>query len=148
MNPLRSLYGGSDRPQHLAINTLATASLTGVAVAFCLHGMPYAVAAPIGCRLFELWASPDRDLQENRKVQGYWGTFGRRVKHHSPYSHSLPLGTPIRLLYGFWFALPCVMVFPMWALWFVLGAIASDFAHFALDIGPRLSWRQVLTGKK
>lgn len=134
MNPLRTLYGGSSRDEHLLLNLSATAAMTGVAVACLKHGMPCAISAPIGCLLMEHWASPDRDLQENRKVRGYWGKYGDRVKHRSRFSHSLLFGTPLRLVYGFWFALPCVVVFPLWSLAFVLGCVASDCAHYALDI--------------
>jgi hypothetical protein len=147
MNPLRALYGGSDRAHHLALNNLIACSLCGIAGAVYIHGMPWLLAAPFGCWIHERWASPDRDLQENRKVRGYWGKYGDRVKHRCRYSHSLLIGTPLRLLYGYWFALPCVVAFPLPSLAFVAGCIASDCAHYALDFNKHFRPLDAIVGK-
>ena len=148
MNLLAKLYGGSSRDEHLLLNLSVTAAMTGVAIAWLKHGIPFALAAPLGCLLMEHWASPDRDLQENRVAKGYWEWYGRRVKHRSKWSHSLLIGTPLRLLYGFWFALPCLVVFPWWSLAFVVGAIASDCAHYLLDLNKDWGVREAIFGRR
>ena len=169
MTPLRTQYGGSDRPHHLALNrdvTRATTSASRIAAGGVLllgiwqgwgiidtfiSVLSALILAPIACRTQELWASPDNDEAENWKRRHpfsarYWWLYGVLVHHRSVWSHSV-LGTATRCLYGYWpglllLWLPSSVWMPIMGAWLV-GCIASDAAHYALDIGPRLTWRQV-----
>ncbi|MEM6838846.1 MAG: DUF2227 family putative metal-binding protein [Cyanobacteria bacterium P01_C01_bin.120] len=156
---LSDIYGGSNRTQHLALNADVVKDLTiasriaagGVlvlgiwqqwgSVDVLLRCLCALTLPPVACRTQELWASPDRDLQENRgkglgKYANYWYLYGRTVKHRSIWSHSA-LGTACRCLYGYWPALgllllPGAVWMPIFGAW-MIGVIASDVAHYALD---------------
>lgn len=149
MNPLAKLYGGSSARHHLKLNADIAAISAGFVGAFCIWAgaaSPW-LAAPLGVWAMERWASPDRDLQENRTVRGWWEWYGDRVKHRSRWSHSLLFGTPIRLLYGF---APVVLLLPFFASrvgCFVLGCVVSDLAHYALDINQEWGLREAMIGR-
>jgi uncharacterized metal-binding protein len=138
----------SGRKEHLAANA-KTALQMGrftfglyLALAFgsvlpWWHCLPAGLLAYSACGLMEHWASPDRDLEENRKwslSKAYWWFYGGRVDHRSIWSHSLLLGLPVRLLWGFWpVLLPIGLLAPTWLAPVLIGAIASDYTHLRLD---------------
>lgn len=145
---LRDFYGGTVRRHHLRCNQhmtyLVAAAVTAVWASFWMDGynpLPFMFASPIFCRLQETWASPDRDEEESRKSPSlYWLWYGKAVKHRSIFSHSLLVGTPFRFVYGFlpiwllvWFQMSFSGALAL-TCWAAIGAIASDLAHYALDV--------------
>ena len=146
---LQRLYKGSNRRHHLKLSRHLTYACIGCTTIIIFHlqaiyifeqpwrlGLLYIVS--LFCWLQELWASPDRDLQENRNGFNYWHPYGRYVKHRSPWSHSLTLGTTTRFIYGYWplvslfQVLPVSTSIPVVGLAF-LGSLISDAGHLALD---------------
>jgi uncharacterized metal-binding protein len=82
----------------------------------------------------EGWATADRDIEERRKHPSwYWLPYGRMVRHRSRWSHG-PLGTLVRLAYGWWWLLwPLCSIAPEMAGAFVLGCVVNDAGHLLLD---------------
>lgn len=151
----------SGRPEHLTANALAC---TAILIIAQREGTPLiGMVCAAACALVEIMATPDVDLAENRKKQrrehwlwewyrvSYWGPFGLRVAHRSRWSHSLALGLPLRLIYGFWWAaVPVVMLWQQGVIsweevWFwgqvvAIGAAASDATHYAMDTINPVRW--------
>jgi len=174
MTTLRAQYGGSDRPHHLALNrdvTHATTTASRIAaggvlllgismqwgvVDATISVLSALILPSIACRTQELWASPDNDEAENWErrhpfATRYWWLYGALVKHRSVWSHSV-IGTATRCLYGYWpglalLWLPSSVWMPILLAW-LAGCAVSDCAHYALDMGPRLTWRQVFIGSR
>lgn len=140
---LSKFMGGSDRPQHLLLNRIVAVIITAADIALTQN--PVGLITGLACLLMEWWATPDRDIEHKRGQR-----FGHRwwliyewfiPNHRHPLSHSLLLGLPLRLLWGTW---PLLLMYlsqdPLWEIlqtpWMVrvlLGAIASDCCHYALD---------------
>ena len=126
---LRRIFGGSDRPHHLACNFWAAMLFLPVILV-----TPWAALSLMACLAHEGWASPDRDIEERKaNPYWYWLPYGRMVSHRHWASHGLIIGTVIRFLYGWWFIL---FLWPvnaaMVVAWFT-GCLVSDIAHWALD---------------
>ena len=146
---LRRIYKGTSREHHKRLNFHTAIFLLGIAIAVFLSSHDLAVFSMyFGCLIQEDWARPDRDEQEHCNIRGYWGWYGDWVKHRNRWSHSLLFGTPARLAYGYWFATPTAIVWPIPAMWFVAGAIAADCAHYALDINKHWGVKDAIFGKK
>lgn len=158
--PLRRLYGGSDRPHHLAIATSASMPVAvmayynpGVEVMGLWLQMPHDwlwLVASVACYSHEWWATADRDEQEkrlpktargwakrtwsDRLINWYWWQFGK-IPHRSSLSHGLFVGTAIRLAYGWWWLLwPLWMVYPPVVVAWCAGALVADLVHLLLDL--------------
>jgi hypothetical protein len=130
---LRRLYGGTNRPQHLRLSRHLALALT---LGLLFYAPPHlALVAGLGCICMEGWATADRDLEPRRKNPSwYWLPYGRMVKHRSRWSHG-PLGTLVRLAYGWWWLLwPVYALEPTVAGAFVLGCVVADLGHLALDL--------------
>jgi len=136
MTPLRKLYGGTNRPQHLRLSRHLALAILGGGLFHWPHHADLVIAAAVACICMEGWASSDRDLEENRKPPSwYWLPYGRMVKHRSLWSHGLLIGTVVRLIYGWWWLLvPLWMASPplFWA--WCGGALVNDLGHLALDL--------------
>ena len=133
-NPLRRLFGGSDRPHHLAMSTAAAMPVAALAY----HYGWLCLVSSVACLSHEWWATSDRDMEENRKWwwgHWYWLPYGLVVPHRSWASHGLFIGTAIRLAYGWWWLLwPLWLVYPPVALAWCGGALVADVAHWLLDL--------------
>lgn len=102
-------YLNSNRSGHLAAATAASVLTTGAAIATGNLGL--LISAPC-VYLWEKAASPDRDIKLKpgsfRKnptkylYRIYWRRYTKIVGHHRSFlSHSIPVGTAIRLAYVF-----------------------------------------------
>jgi len=127
---LRRIYGGSNRPHHLRFNSFVA---FWVALAAIAH--PLALVAAIGCWSHERWASPDRDVEDDKTYsEPYWLPYGWAMKHRSFWSHGLIVGTAIRFVYGWWPMLFFLDTFPELIIAWIVGCLISDFAHLLLDL--------------
>jgi uncharacterized metal-binding protein len=157
-NPLRWIFGGSDRRHHLRMSRVVADALaalgtyynpkTEIAIlGFTLHlEMPHGglwlVAAGF-CFAHEVWATADRDVEHKRKRPNpYWVPYDALVKHRGFFSHGIVIGTIARLAYGwFWLVAPLVYLAMGGSLIaqgllsaIAVGAIANDLGHWLLDI--------------
>lgn len=104
MIALKSLLN-SNRSGHLF-----AAAVTALAI------FPFHPITAVSVFLWELFATCDMDLAENRRPKrlpsklwvGFWYPWGKLVKHRSFLSHSLLIGTPLRLVYVL--AIPVVLL--------------------------------------
>jgi uncharacterized metal-binding protein len=153
-NPLRRVFGGSNRAHHLALSQAIAIALALMAYHhphLTLGGQVWAMphrslwlASAASCALQELWATSDRDEEYKRVPRGfwqrlghwYWLPFGLMVKHRSRWSHGPVLGTVVRAAYGWPWLLLLVVLSP-WPVGLgaaiALGFLANDFGHLALD---------------
>lgn len=171
---LSKLLGGSNRSQHLPANYIAAGIITAADLFITLNipdslalelwqwsltvpipslGDPsLALVTGLSCLAVERWAWPDRDIEHKRSNKGfhqYWLLYEKLIPYHRhPLSHSLLWGLPLRLLWGFWplLLLPFMgySVSMLVLARAVIGAIASDCAHYTLD---GFSLAEMITGK-
>lgn len=139
----------SNRPQHLAVNTIAALSLIA---ADCLLFNPdtTSLISGVSCIIMERWASPDRDIERQRRlsIPGlYWRIYAAFIpRHRHPYSHSLIPGLILRTLWGFW---PLLLIAPHDAplpivARVLFGITISDITHLSMD---GYSFIQIAIGK-
>jgi uncharacterized metal-binding protein len=148
--PLRRVFGGSNRPHHLAMSRFIAGALAGVGLftpaPVLFPSRSLWVLAAIACYAHEWWATSDRDFTENCKAQGFtywwWIPYGRAVKHRGLLSHGLVIGTAIRVAYGWWPLLLLLgglwLTFPVLVAWVAaamgLGMFVNDLGHLLLDL--------------
>lgn len=97
---------GSSRPGHLFASGCVG---LGVCVYGIATGSPWWAMVGAVVPLWEWACTPDVDLAENRNrsrgsffwrlVCSFWYPYGELTPHRSRFSHSLLIGTPLRLLY-------------------------------------------------
>jgi uncharacterized metal-binding protein len=134
--PLRALYGGTNRPNHLRLSLHLALVSTAWGIYHYPSDWPLWLMSGVACYAQELWATADRDLEENRKRPcWYWLPYGRKVRHRGWASHGLVVGTVIRLSYGWWWWLVPLWGFsPPLAMAWCGGALLNDMGHLALDL--------------
>lgn len=124
-----------------SIATVITATvLTGAAIAAVQTAGLEVMAAPIGS-LAGLLLSPDLDLGEKGNLSHHyvkrhagclagaiwtavWWPYGRILSHRSFISHSIVMGTALRIMYI------ALLTFPAWKLWAALVATESFWWWF------------------
>ena len=129
-NIIRFPFGNSNRSGHLRMSRCA-AAIACLSMFYHTQDPILSIICAIGCIHMEAWASADRDQAE----KGYWALYDSWFKHRSFWSHSLVVGTGIRLLYGYWGA-PFMMLWlapPIGVAW-IAGALTNDLGHLILDI--------------
>jgi uncharacterized metal-binding protein len=145
-NPLRWLYGGSNRLHHLRLSSTLSGALAtlaplnpGIELGGYWWQFPHGglwLAAAIACYSQEWWATADRDIEPSRSWwwgHWYWLPFGG-IRHRNRLSHGLIVGTGIRLVYGWWWFLPVLWLLSPWAaVAWCLGALVNDVGHIFLD---------------
>lgn len=148
----RNVVYKSDRSGHLA-----AAAVAGLCIALF---NPLAGAIVFG---WELLATPDLDLSENRKGSNLiewlwilpWKPYGWMIKHRHSFSHSLLIGTPFRFCYV---ALLLYMASKLlswdteylaglntWAFFILKCGWVADSIHLTKD---RFSLIEILLGKQ
>ena len=128
---IRHIMGGTSRTEHLNLN-FCVGIVTGLIGIPLFFHLGWIAMIAVWCQ--ELWATPDRDVEETRsRAHWYWLLYGRMVPHRHWLSHG-PAGTVLRTVYGWW------PVFLLWPLspavvvaWLV-GCVVSDMAHYWLDL--------------
>ena len=152
----------SNRGQHIPANIVIATTITAIDAA--IFASPTAIITGLSCFVTELWAWPDRDIEHKRKGvcfldHWYWLAYERLIPYHRhPLSHSLLPGLILRLVWGFWpLTIPAmdavihVENLSLLLSWMpiaaraIVGAIASDCTHYALDGYGPYQW---LLGKK
>lgn len=130
---LRLIFGNSNRSGHLR---LSLALSVGLAVFGAASGSGWVMVAAVACYVQESWATADRDIEERRRRKSwYWLPYAYALKHRSPLSHGLGVGTAVRLAYGLWPVLLLLAALSpsLLAAW-IVGALINDLGHLALDL--------------